>query len=201
MFFLLLAGSDPDMGPIEAERAFARAAQARGQWTAFREFMTDDAVIFSPQAVNAKDNLPEKNPPIAVQWWPADSYVSCDGTAAVNTGPWVRPRSNGYFTTVWRRQPDGGWKWVLDHGDGLANPRALPEKPRLYKASCDFQRSANPNFATMTDWAGPTKGKSDDGTLLWDWTVAADGSRTFSAWIWNGRGLDRVIKDEVAAPK
>jgi ketosteroid isomerase-like protein len=200
MLFLLLAAADPDMGPVEAERAFARAAQARGQWTAFREFMTEDAIVFTPEAVKAKDSLPTKNPPIAVQWWPAESYVSCDGTAAVNTGPWVRPKASGYFTTVWLKQADGGWKWSLDHGDALAKPRPLPEKPQVRRASCRFQRSANPNFATMTDWAGPTKGKSEDGTLLWQWEVKPDGGRTFEAWLWNGRSLDRIVHDEVAAP-
>lgn len=201
MFPLLLLAADPDSGAVEAERAFARAAQVRGQWTAFREFMAEDAIIFSPQAVKAKDSLPEKNPPIAVQWWPAESYVACDGSAAVNTGPWVRPRTNGYFTTVWLKQPDGGWKWSLDHGDALARPRALPEKPVIRQASCRFQRSANPHFATMADWNGPNKGKSKDGTLLWEWKPRPDGGHGFDAWIWNGRSLDRVVHDEVAGPK
>jgi len=201
MLSLLLAMAGPGQTAVDAERAFARAAQSKGQWTAFREFMTDDAIMFSPEVVKAKDSLPDKNPPIAVQWWPAESYVACDGSAAVNTGPWVRPRSSGYFTTVWLKQPDGGWKWSLDHGDGLTRPRPLPENPQVRTASCGFQRSSNANFKTMADWAGPTRGKSKDGTLLWEWDVKPDGARTFDAWIWNGRSLDRVVHDVIAPPK
>ncbi len=200
MLPLLLLLADPDQTAVDAERAFNAAAQSKGQWTAFREFMTDDAIVFDPQPVKAKDALPDKNPPIAVQWWPAQSFVACDGSAAINTGPWVRPRANGYFTTVWVRQPDGGYKWVYDGGDRLATPRPLPEKPEVRKASCRFQRSANPNFATMSAPARPGHGKSDDGTLLWDWEVKPDGARTFTAWLWNGHSLDRVVHDEVAAP-
>ncbi len=55
-------------------------------------------MMFVPQPVKAQDWLKDrKDPPIAVQWWPAESYVSCDGTAAVNTGPWVRPKGVGLF--------------------------------------------------------------------------------------------------------
>jgi hypothetical protein len=195
---LLLQAAAPETA-VEAEHAFRRAAQAEGQWTAFRRFATPDGIVFTPQPGKAQEVLPGTNPPIAVQWWPAQSYVSCDGTTAVNTGPWVRPKGVGYFTTVWHRQADGGWKWSLDYGDALAEPRALPEQARVRQASCRFQRSRNPHFRTMTNWSGPGKGKSPDGTLLWEWSVAQDGARTVTAWLWNGRGLDRVIHDMVAA--
>lgn len=197
---MFLAAQDAETA-VDAERAFNRAAQTQGQWTAFRQFAAADAVVFTPQEARAHDVLPTKNPPIAVQWWPAESYVSCDGTAAINTGPWVRPTGFGYFTTAWQRQADGHFKWTYDGGDALATPRALPEQPLVRRASCRFQRSANPNFATMAAPAGPGHGKSEDGTLLWDWKVAPDGSRTFTAWLWNGRSLDRVVHDQIAAPK
>ena len=69
---LLLLAADPE-SPVDAERAFNRAAQTEGQWTAFRAFMADGATVFTPQPVKASDALPNKNPPIAVQWWPAES--------------------------------------------------------------------------------------------------------------------------------
>src|SRR5690606_10184248 len=40
-------------GVVAAELAFARAAQEKGQWSAFAEYATDDAVMFVPEAVNA----------------------------------------------------------------------------------------------------------------------------------------------------
>ena len=115
---LLLAAAEPAITAIDAERAFVADAQKLGQWTAFRKWSTPDAIMFTPQAAKAHDFLKElKDPQTAVFWWPGRSFVSCDGTYAVNTGPWVRQwgKSVGYFTTVWQRQPDGSWKWIIDH--------------------------------------------------------------------------------------
>lgn len=194
---LLLAAQGPESA-VDAERAFNRAAQTQGQWTAFRQFMTDDAIVFTPQPTRAKDALPEKDPPIAVQWWPAESYVSCDGTMAVNTGPWVRPKATGYFTTVWVRQADGHFKWVMDGGDALTTPRALPERPRVIRASCNG-RQRPPITRVPEEKNGG--GMSPDATLLWSWTVKADGAREFGAAIWTGTTYERVVHNEVAAPK
>ncbi len=69
---------------IATELAFARAAQEKGQWTAFAEFAADDAVMFVPEQVNAKEWLKrQKNPPQAVRWQPHQVWSSCDGTLAV----------------------------------------------------------------------------------------------------------------------
>ena len=42
---------------VARELAFARAAREDGQWTAFRAFAADDAVMFVPEPVNARDWL------------------------------------------------------------------------------------------------------------------------------------------------
>ena len=198
MALMLLAAQDPETA-VDAERAFNRAAQTRGQWTAFRQFMTDDAVVFTPQPTKAKEALPEKDPPIAVQWWPAESYVSCDGTMAVNTGPWVRPKATGYFTTVWVRQADGHFKWVMDGGDALTTPRALPEKPKVRSASC----SGHPVSVFSAEGRDGKLGSgvSGDGTLTYHWVVHPDGSREFIARLWDGKKAVVVLRNEVAAPK
>ena len=193
-----LAGPDPETA-IDAERAFNLSAQTDGQWTAFRKFSTPDALLFTPQPAKAHDILPLKDPPIAVQWWPAESYVSCDGMVAVNTGPWVRPGSMGYFTTVWVRQSDGHFKWVYDGGEALATPRPLPEKPKTRTAAC----SPLPPAVAEVSSAGGTvgRGQSPDGTLRWFWRVEANGARRFVANLWNGKAFEPVLTNEVAAPK
>jgi hypothetical protein len=198
MALMLLAAQDPETA-IEAERAFNRSAQTEGQWTAFRKYSTPEAVIFTPQPVKAHEWLPLEDTPIAVQWWPAKSYVSCDGTVAVNTGSWVRPKGVGYFTTVWVRQNDGRYKWVYDGGDDLATPRALPDKPKVRRASC----SAPGAVATRIPPA-PVKsdsGASADGSLVWSWEVDSDGARVFEARLWNGRSFETVLRNDVAAAK
>lgn len=197
---LLLAAHDPETA-VDAERAFNRAAQTEGQWKAFRQFMTDDAVVFTPQPELAKDALPAQEPKIAVQWWPAESYVSCDGQVAVNTGPWVRTKGVGYFTTVWVRQADGHFKWVYDGGDSLTAPRALPEKPRTRTASCKPLQALNVDIAATIPEGKKGAGQSADGTLHWGWATSPDGARVFNVYLWTGRTFENVLTNEIAAPK
>src|SRR5207253_9389317 len=103
MIFALLLAAAPVPTAVDAELAFARDAQRIGQWTAFRKWADRDAVVFTPQAVWARNFLQDrKDPPKAVSWRPTDSFVSCDGHTAVNTGPWFKGGApGGYFTTVW----------------------------------------------------------------------------------------------------
>lgn len=196
----MAAAPDPETA-VDAERAFNRAAQTEGQWTAFRRFMTDDAVIFTPQPVKAKDALPLKNPPIAVQWWPAESYVSCDGKIAVNTGPWARPKGSGYFTTVWVRQADGHFKWVYDGGDALTVPRGVPEKPKVVKASCKPLNGFFNVDIAMVGGGQSGRGQSPDGTLYWGWATNDDGARLFRVYLWTGRAFVNVLTNDIDAPK
>ncbi|MBX3565527.1 MAG: hypothetical protein KF730_13240 [Sphingomonas sp.] len=198
---LLLAAADPlPATAADAEIAFARAAQTEGQWTAFRSFALPGATMFGdgPQPIEeAIKGL--KDPPVAIQWWASDSFVSCDGALAVNTGPWLNRRgNNGYFTTVWERQPKGGWKWRVDGGDGVATPRAARDKAAIHRAACKG-KPGTVSAATAND--GKTgEGASADGTLAWRWHVAPDGARTFDAWLWDGRTMRSVIADRIAAP-
>ena len=112
---------------ITAELAFAHLAQTKGQWTAFRETATADAEMFVPQRVNAQSWLKGKaDPAVSVKWQPHEVYMSCDGSYGVTRGAWQGPKATGHFTTVWQRQKDGGYKWVLDQGDPLAAPLAAP---------------------------------------------------------------------------
>jgi hypothetical protein len=179
----------PPAGPVEAERAFALMAQTDGQWTAFRAFAAPDAVMFVPGEVNAQQWLAgREDPPVPVMWWPGAAWLSCDGRLAVTTGPWVRDggRLRGFFTTVWQRQADGGWKWLLDHGDTLTEPRGAPDRPEVRRASCDPAAPA---------------AEGSDGSLLWDVELAADGAREVVIRLWNGREHEVVVHDKVAAPK
>jgi ketosteroid isomerase-like protein len=188
---------------VEAERAFDRAAQRKGQWTAFRAFAAKDAVMFVPEQVNAQAWLKDRrDPPRPVRWQPTQSYLSCDGKVAVNTGNWQRPDGSiGYFTTLWQRQADGTWKWTMDHGDTLARPRPAAPRPKVRRATC---KAKAPEIAFDTcrgRWDRCRAEQSRDRSLTWHWRVEADGERHFDARIWNGRTFETVIDDNVAAPK
>ena len=200
MIALLLAAAAAQT-PVDAERAFAADAQNLGQWTAFRDWSTADAVMFTPQPTNAHAFLKDrKDPPVAVFWWPGRSYLSCDGTHAVNTGPWVREwgKSVGYFTTVWQRQPDGGWKWTYDAGDALATPRAEGGDIQPRRASCE-SKPVEPIMLGAEGWHSGRGGSADE-TLAWTWSVGPAGERRLIVQLWNGRDSVTVLDDQVAAP-
>lgn len=196
---LLLQAAGPQSA-VDAERAFASAAQARGQWTAFRDYAAPNAAMYVPQRVHAQEWLRDrKDPPRSVEWWPTASYVSCDGKLAVNTGGAKWPDgSSGYFTTLWMRQPDGSWKWALDYGAPLEVPRPPVGQPAIRKAECAklprrFPRMASPD------------GKPDASAFDLDDTLTVmpmqlpDGSRRFQVFLWNGTDHVPVIDDVIAA--
>lgn len=190
---LLLAGAGPQTA-VEAERAFAADAQTLGQWTAFRKWAAEGAIFLPPQPVSvALKDAPD--PPVSVDWWPTASFVSCDGATAANTGGalWPGNRSS-YFSTVWRRQPDGAWRWLLDHGADLATPRARVPRPVVRRASC----KGTPPHDEEAEGSG---GASADATLRLHWQVAADGGHRFTVQLWTGAAYQTVIDDRVPAPK
>jgi hypothetical protein len=200
---LMLAATDaPAMTPIEAERAFAADAQKIGQWTAFRKWAAPDATMFIPQPANAHEFLKDKkDPPKAIDWWPTASWISCDGKLAVNTGGWTQPNGSvGYFTTVWQRQPDGGWKWIVDGGDDLKTSRDR-SKPKIIRGSCQGNPTQAPEW-TYEHPSGRMKlGSGSNKTLVWQWSVLNDGTRQFNVWLWNGKDWNSVIDDKIAPAK
>ena len=212
MILALLLASATLPTAIHAERAFARDAQKIGQWTAFRKYADRDAVMFTPQAVWVQTFLKDrKDPPKTVRWAPAQSFVSCDGRTAVNTGPWWGADGvhHGYFTTVWQRT-NGAWRWVYDGGgaetEGSANPVAITAK--IHRASCRIKAPGAPiippppltprQARTTPEDSG--RGQSADKTLGWDWTVQKSGARHFRVYQWNGARYAEVLHNDIPAP-
>ena len=202
---LMLAAAAPPSA-IEAERAFAADAQKNGQWTAFRKYAAPDALMFVPQPTNAQAWLRgKKDPPFSVFWWPGRSYVSCDGALAINTGPWVRGfgKSVGYFTTVWKRRPGGGWTWIYDGGDELKFARDEGGDIKPVIAACGKRPPAPALPVPPAAFGKPLRtgsGTSPDRTLVWSWAVDPAGARRFVAQLWDGKAWQPVIDDKVEAP-
>lgn len=194
---------------VAAEVAFAKLAQEKGQWTAFRTTATKNAVMFTPQAAYAQDYLKDKpNPAQVVKWQPHQVWSSCDGTMAVTRGAWQHPGGkSGYFTTVWVRQQDGRYKWVLDQGDELPLPLDEPEMIMAKVADCpagyrpargmkikDFKGKLPPLDT------GHILGRSLDSTLSWEVTHSADGARRFVLNVLIDGRLTTVQDIQVEAP-
>ena len=208
IFALLLAAAVPTA--VDAERAFARDAQRLGQWTAFRKYADPSAVMFTPQAVWVQAFLKgRKNPPAALKWSPAESYVSCDGRTAINKGPWTSAsgKGHGYFTTVWMRK-GRAWSWVYDGGDGLDTPMPARARPIVRRASCArgntvralARRAVSAALVGGKPPGDAGTGRSADGTLSYQWKVDPRGARHFQAQLWTGRQYQTVLEQQIAAP-
>jgi len=116
------AARPADVGPVvEAERAFARAAQAEGANAAFLRWSAPDGIVFQPGPTPAKQALAARPiPPLPLNWWPVYAGIAESGDLGFTTGPYVagegERKGHGWYFTIWRRQPDGSWRWLLDHG-------------------------------------------------------------------------------------
>jgi len=148
---------------VAAERAFAARAAVVGVAPSFLEYMTDDAIVFSPDPRLARAVYGGRPPPklpkdggTLLNWWPNFAGIARSGDLGFTTGP---ANVNGgppgvFYFTVWARQPAGGWKWVYDGGveaDGkqapgpAAEPILLPlgdAKPMAADLAMDQVRAA-----------------------------------------------------------
>jgi len=114
---------------VKTEQAFSKMAEEKSTREAFLAFIADDGLLFRPGAVNGKKWLLEhpapptdKKPLLA--WQPSFAGMSASGDMGFTTGPWEfkadvkdeKPSGYGHFITVWKKQADGSWKFVVDLG-------------------------------------------------------------------------------------
>ena len=164
---------------IAAELAFARMAREKGTWTAFRETATEDAVWPAPGWVNVKRSLSgAADPAHAIAWEPDSVTLSCDGSFALSTGPGTYPDGRKTrFATIWQRQDDGRYRWVLDQGFDLEPGYRKAEMIGAQVAQCGERRRGPPPRARRgLAWQSA---QSDDGTLSWSSELKADCARGF----------------------
>ncbi|MDR6626639.1 DUF4440 domain-containing protein [Caulobacter segnis] len=118
-----------------AERAFAADGLALGVRDSFLKHMADDAILFAPGPVSAKalfEKRPSSKSP-RLEWWPRKVVAARSGDLALSVGPSViNGKRGGYFATIWRREPNGGWKWIYDGGAAADASKAPgPEAPTV----------------------------------------------------------------------
>ena len=110
-----------DPAPIvAAERAFAEEGLRFGMKQSFLDYAALDGVVFAPDPVNARQRFGArkdgKGDP-ALVWWPLWAGIARSGDMGFTTGPYTYGgQPGGYYFTVWKKQRDGTWKWVLDAG-------------------------------------------------------------------------------------
>ncbi|HEV2904008.1 MAG TPA: nuclear transport factor 2 family protein [Pyrinomonadaceae bacterium] len=155
---------EPLMAMITTERAFSRMSEEKGIRESFTEFIAEDGILFRPRAVFGKkwmreNPLPPSTARPLLVWQPIVAGMSRAGDLGYTTGPWqfkndikdAKFSAFGTFMTVWKKQPDGKWKFVVDLG--VSNPE--PKTPALLTygepASGRFARDAAMGRSTLQD--------------------------------------------------
>lgn len=123
----LLAQPDADLkAMVDAEKAFIQMARVENRRDAFLFFLSDSAVTQGPEGpIKGKARLQQQ--PVTEDWldWEvAYSDIAASGDFGFNSGPWnFRPKKTdekpvafGEFNSVWKKQPNGSWKNVMDIG-------------------------------------------------------------------------------------
>ena len=119
---------------VKTEQAFSKMAQDTNPREAFMAFIAEDGLLFRPGAVNGKKWMlehpvpPSDKKPVLV-WQPAFAGMAASEDMGFTTGPWeakadvndAKPGAYGHFMTVWKKQVDGSWKFVVDLG--IAHPQ------------------------------------------------------------------------------
>ena len=123
--FLLAAQLTPFDQVVAKERALAAASLEKGLHESFLMNLAPDAIAFLPLPGPARPKHEGQPKTTAkLNWGPTWVAVSSAGDLALSTGPWevshhestVIKVSTGWFFSIWRHEPNGEWKVVVDSG-------------------------------------------------------------------------------------
>lgn len=188
-------------GLADNERAFAAMASEPDKTVrdAFLHFAADDGVVLGAEgpanakaAFNAAPPPPPGTPKLQLLWWPVHAEIASSADLGWTTGPSKRIRGDqiryGFFVTVWKKQPDGTWRFLIDQGiqtdemstlgpdtpippisPALAEKARGEIKPVDTRAELDRLMAADRELSKVTaagDKAGWLDRMSDDGRVL-----------------------------------
>lgn len=112
---------------LDTELGFSDMAQKEGMNTAFLAFVADDAVLLrNDKLIKGKHNIQsymKNSASKGLSWKPDFVDVSSSGDLGYTYGEYTYTfqdslgtdvTSKGIFHTIWKRQPDGSWKFAWD---------------------------------------------------------------------------------------
>lgn len=126
---------------LNADRDFYKASALNGTGKAFIDFADDSAVILRQNQYPsigkqelAKYWLNHEYNKTPLTWEPLKAEVSPDGKLGYTLGKWtyISPNKSGAidttfgnYVTIWKKQSDGSWKYVLDGGGTTPGPFSI----------------------------------------------------------------------------
>jgi len=120
---------DDKLKMMDADRAFSRLSEANGMKSAFLDYIDSNGVLLRPNhlpllGADAIDYLIQQNDSsFTLKWEPKNGAVAASGDLGYTYGLYVlRPSTKdtliyGNYVSIWKKQKDGKWKFVLDSGN------------------------------------------------------------------------------------
>ena len=114
---------------METDRAFSRLSEEKGMKQAFLEYIDSNGVLLRPghfplMGADAIDYLIQQNDSTySLKWEPKSGVVAESGEMGYTYGIYVLQPSikdtllYGTYVSIWKKQSDGNWKFVLDTGN------------------------------------------------------------------------------------
>jgi ketosteroid isomerase-like protein len=142
LFLAVALPAAPDKAQLKKELAgmedaFCAMAKEKGLLAAFLHFAAPDVSFLDtdPRKWHGYEAVRERigpdKPGVSVTWSAYFTDVADDGSLGYNYGryEWRSPDAagkevvhTGWFLTIWKRQPDGTWRYVMDNG--------TPDRPK-----------------------------------------------------------------------
>ena len=121
--------TDDRLKMMDADRAFSRLSEAKGMKAAFLDYIDSNGVLLRANhlpllGADAIDYLIQQNDSsFTLKWEPKSGTVSTSGDLGYTYGLYVlKPTTKdtliyGNYVSIWKKQADGSWKFVLDSGN------------------------------------------------------------------------------------
>jgi ketosteroid isomerase-like protein len=122
-----VAGPDEKYQMMEADKAFSKMSVEKGMKAAFLEYIDSNGVLLKPNefpiiGADAVDYLIQQNDSAyTLQWEPKGGAVAKSGELGYTYGLYALKATDstvyGTYISIWKKQSDGSWKFVLDSGN------------------------------------------------------------------------------------
>ena len=126
-------GREADIGAekdslMETDRQFSKLSIEKGTKTAFDYYMTDSTIMYQNRShpIKGRDAINETmDNEGRLEWEPFHADIGASADLGYTLGKWTytyadstgaEKKTFGYYCSIWKKQPDGSWKFVFDGG-------------------------------------------------------------------------------------
>lgn len=114
---------------MDTDKAFSKMSEEKGIKTAFMEYLDSNGVLLRPNqfplvGADAVDYLVRQNDSnFVLKWEPKSGAIANSGELGYTYGIYALYAADkdttfyGNYVSIWKKQKDGSWKYVLDSGN------------------------------------------------------------------------------------